>query len=486
MPLRSSIFWSYFGQAVSLLASLASSVVLAHILTPHELGVFAIAFAVSAFLQALGPLGIAAYVIREKSLTDEVVASASTVNGIASVLFAVCLFILSWVPELVLGDASAGVVLRVLSLLPLLNALSFRSTAILQREMRFKRIAAVAAFSACFGAGASIALALVGYSYMSPAYGTIVATAFSSVAYNIAVPHRPSKRFSLAQWKAITWFGFRITSISGVAVVASRTNEILIGRLLGLGPLGLYTRATGLANPIWDSIYGASTRVLYARMSEDVRTTGDLHQTFLRGLENITAVMWPFLMGLAVLSGPVIRIVYGPVWLPAAAPLSLLLISQLITMCFGMNWELFVIRDEVGKQTRIEFIRSAVWIAACLFGCAFGINGAAAASVVAAVLGLLMYLPHVRRLSGIAPGALWSIYRRSGLLTIAAVLPSLLLMMLTGWSSETPLPIILMAAGLGLAIWCVALRQMDHPLWTEVRLLLAARRSASLPSETVP
>src|SRR5690242_10676088 len=125
MPLRSSILWAYFGQGVAVAAAFASSVVLAHILTPHELGVFAIAFAFSGFLQAMGPLGIAAYVIRERNLTDETLASAATVNGVSAVVFAVALFLLSWIPEIVLGDPNAGPVLRVLAILPLFGIFSF-------------------------------------------------------------------------------------------------------------------------------------------------------------------------------------------------------------------------------------------------------------------------------------------------------------------------------------------------------------------------
>ena len=478
MPLRSSILWAYLGQVVSIIAALGSSIILAHILTPHELGVFAIAFAVSGLLQAVGPLGLSAYIIRENQLSEETLASASTLNGVAGIVFALVLFALSAIPKQVLGDPAAGSVLRFLALLPLFAALSFRALSLLQREMRFKRIAIIAAISACSGAAVSIVFAFAGQSYMSPAYGTATAAALSSIGYNVAAPQQFSTRISFAQWKTIASFGFRITSVSGVMAVAGRANEVLVGRLLGLGPLGLYTRATTLANPIWDSIYGTATRVLYARMAEDMRTTGELHMTFLKGLENITAVMWPFLLGLAVLSGPVIFIVFGPVWVPSATPLSLLLIAQVIMMCFGMNWELFVLHDQVSAQSRIEVVRSIIWVAACAIGCSFGLIGAASASVVAALVGLLMYVPHVRRLSGTPKSALTSIYRRSGALTVVAVLPSLVLMVVSHWSFRTSLVWICFAVCLGIVCWCLALRLLNHSLWTDAKTLLACEEKA--------
>jgi O-antigen/teichoic acid export membrane protein len=467
------------GQAISVVAAFGSSVVLAHILTPHELGVFAIAFALSTFVQAMGPLGIAAYVIREHQLSEETLASAFTVNGITGLLFALVLFGLSWIPNLVLGEPTAGPVLRVLSLLPLLSVLSFRPMAILHREMRFKRIAIIAAASACFAAAVSIVLAIEGQSYMSPAYATVAAAGLSSVTYNLAAPRRFGTGISFGQWKTIAWFGFRITSVSGIMVVAGRANEVLVGRLLGLGALGLYSRATTLANPIWDNVYGTATRVLYARMAEDMRTTGELHVTFLRGLENITAVMWPFLIGLAVLSGPVVFHLFGPVWVPAAAPLSVLLVSQMIMMCFGMIWELFIINDEVSTQSRIEIVRSLIWVVACVIGCRFGLVGAALASVIAAIAGFLLYVPHVRRLSGIPRDALPTIYKRSGILTMAAAIPSTLLMIRFAWSPRTPMIFILVSVALGIAFWCAALRFLRHPLWSDARALLYPKQPAS-------
>ena len=53
----------------------------------------------------------------------------------------------------------------------------------------------------------------------------------------------------------------------------------------------------------------------------------------------ITALMWPALIGLAILSGPVVLLLYGAKWLPAALPLSALLVAQFIGVSFGMNWE---------------------------------------------------------------------------------------------------------------------------------------------------
>jgi O-antigen/teichoic acid export membrane protein len=43
-----------------------------------------------------------------------------------------------------------------------------------------------------------------------------------------------------------------------------------------------------------------------------------------------TALLWPAFGGMAVVAGPLIRTVYGPAGLPAAAPLALLALASTV------------------------------------------------------------------------------------------------------------------------------------------------------------
>ena len=131
-------------------------------------------------------------------------------------------------------------------------------------------------------------------------------------------------------------------------------NELALGRLSGLPALGVYVRAANLSNMIWDNVYGSLTRVAFTQLAEDNRQGKPLGDTFLRTLQLVTGFLWPALCGIAVLSQPLVHILYGAKWHPAAAPLSCLMISQAISLSYGLNWELFVINNETGRQVRIR------------------------------------------------------------------------------------------------------------------------------------
>jgi hypothetical protein len=73
---------------------------------------------------------------------------------------------------------------------------------------------------------------------------------------------------------------------------------------------------------------------------------------------------------------PAIFILYGEPWLGAAAPLSLVLIAQVIAVGFGMNWELFVLKDETARQTRIEGVRGGLGLTAFTIGASISLTAA--------------------------------------------------------------------------------------------------------------
>jgi O-antigen/teichoic acid export membrane protein len=246
--------------------------------------------------------------------------------------------------------------------------------------------------------------------------------------------------------------------------------------MLGLASLGLYSRASNLASLIFQNLYGTATGVIFAQLSKTFRETGELRAPFLRGLEMILAVMWPLLIGLAVLSQPAVHILYGAKWQAAAQPLSLLMIAQFVILSFGMNWELFVLRDETARQTNYEIFRAVGGLVLFALGSLFGLSAAAAGRIGEATIGAVAYLPHMSRLSGASLPEFGKVYLESVLLTIAAVSPSLGLMLWSGWSPETSPILIALAVLSGLGLWALALKQLRHPFLNEILHVLERMR----------
>lgn len=478
MSIRRSLAWAFSGQFTAFIIHFTGLIIISRLLSPREIGIYAIAMAALGIAQVFTTFGVASYIIREQELTPGTLESAFTVNAVLVAGLSVVLVGVSFAAGPLLDAPEAGSVLRIIAISNLLAIINFRPSVMLQREMQFKQLSFIGVVNTLVQTVATISFALAGASYMSAAYGVLCA-ALAGTALTAALGrHHISFGLSRAHWRPITTFGFQMMSVSGVATMTGKMSDLLLGRILGVTALGLYGRASSLNDMIFNNLYGTATRVVFVQLSKDYRERGDWRGTYLRSFAMITAFMWPVLLGLAILARPVIMLLYGERWLPAALPLSALMVAQFIGVAFGMNWELFVLRGETGRQARYEVTRLVLGIPIFAVGCLFGIVAAGMSKIFDALIGLFVYYPHVNRLAYLKGGEIPQIYWTSAVLTLVAVVPSAGVMTIYGWSPHTPLALITGAVLLGIAFWLIAIFAMRHPLRDEMVLLARRLRPA--------
>jgi O-antigen/teichoic acid export membrane protein len=263
--------------------------------------------------------------------------------------------------------------------------------------------------------------------------------------------------------------------ISGVNALNLRLSEMSLGSILGLSALGFYGRASSLPAQLYQNIYAASSNVIFSRLSQDLRGSGEFHDSYLRFMRLILGLLWPMMFGLAILAQPVIHLLYGAKWQAAAAPLSLLTCASAVLVAVGMSNEVFILRRETQRQLKIEGLRAFVGIGLFVAAATISLTLAAAAKVAEAVFAFLLYYRPMNRLVGGPRGALQQVYLESVIVTLPAVLPALGLMVYTRWSPQTPLPMAIAAIVTGVLSWAIALRWRRHPIANEVGNVVRAR-----------
>ncbi len=482
MSIRTSLAWSYGSQALTLVINFAASVAVARLLSPREVGTYALAMAISGILAVFTSLNLQSYVVREGELAPDTVRSIYTLNALTKAALALAMLGIAAVEQVVFGQAAIAAVLAISSVGPLFDIFEFVPAALYQREMQYGVLSRVGLGRTVITAGVTVTCAAVGFGARAQAFGPVAGAIFAATCYSVLrrrdLVIRPTRR----GLKPAAVFGLQIMSISGVAQITQRLSDLVLARFLGIAALGLYSRASNLANIVFGNVYGLATGVVFVKLAKDLRETGSLRATFVLSLRMITACVWPLMAGIGVLSGPLISILYGPKWLAAAPALSLLMLSQFIVLGFGMNWELFVLRRETARQVRFEAARATVGLAAFAIGSLFSITAAALGRVVEAIVGYVLYRPHVDRLAGTEKGDLERVFGESLLLTAIAVAPSLLLMTVERWAHDTSPPLIAGAVGLGVAGWFAALVARRHPLIAELRLALGKLRAMQTPA----
>ena len=446
-----------------------TSIVLARLLTPYEMGIFAVAVAVVGLLSIIRALGLPAYLVRSTELSESLLASVFTVNAIIAILLSVAIVALSALGGALLGDPGVRRSLLVMAVVPLLGIFDFLPATLIERTGNFRLVALLNVARALIANGTTLALALSDFSYMSMVYGQVVSTAVSVIGFNIIGWRHVRLHIGFADGRDIMRYALQMVSISGVTIFATRMSELMLGRTLGLDALGLYSRASGLTTTILDNLHLIVVRIIFVEFSNQKRKGWSLRDSYLKIVAIMTALLWPVFAGLAVLAGPVVLTLYGQAWIAAAPPLSLLCLAALVAVSITMTWEVFNVSQETARQARIEFVRAGIGLALFAAGCLVSMVAAALARVGEAIFSVALYRPHLERMTDTRWSDLIPIYLESILLTVLAVMPATVVMALHGWSPSTPLPPIAVAVAIGIAAWLGGLALLRHPLYQELR-----------------
>lgn len=474
MAVRRSLAWTTFGQASFMIMNFAGAIVVARLLGPFDMGVFAVAMAVVGLVGVIQSMGLDAFLVREHHLTPKIVETAAAVNLVICLVMSAAIVALALAGGALFNQPEVRDVLLVVAIVPIVGHFNFLPQTMLERRGDFRTLALIKTCSTAFGLVITITLAAHGYRFMSLAYSQLANAIVSNLAATIITRREITFRLSFAEWGRVSRFGFQLFAISAFNRTTARLSEIILGRTLGIAALGLYTRASSNTGQLWDSVHGIIGKVVFVDFSNEVRAGRPLRERYLKVLEVMSGLMWPLFGVVALLAGPLVNLVYGARWHGAANPLSLLCISGIIFVSTTMVWEVLILYDETSRQVRLDALKTVIGTTLFVVGCFISLEAAAAARIGEAIVAQFMYRRHLIRLTRAPASAFGAVYVRSGLSMLAAMLPAAALMITWRFQARVPLEQVALAIGGGGLLWLAVLRATHHVLYQE--LLRLARR----------
>ncbi|MGY1831486.1 lipopolysaccharide biosynthesis protein [Geodermatophilus sp. SYSU D01180] len=401
--------WSVASTAIGKLSTLAIGVVLARILGPEEFGTFAVALVALLAVLSFNELGVSLAIVRWPGDPREIAPTIATLSVASSaVVYAGC-----WMAapafSTVMGQPEATPVVRLLCVCVLVNGLVAVPAALLQRGFRQDRKLAADQVTTWGGALVSLGCAVAGMGAMSLAVGQLTGSVAGAVLLAAFAPSGLRFGFDRARVRALLGFGLPLAGSSIVVFAVTNVDRLVVGAVLGPVPLGFYVLAVNLSNwPV--SVFSQPVRAVapaaLARLHHDPAA---MRSVFLTSAGLLAAVTFPVCALLGGAAEPLVRLLYGTVWTPAAEVLPWLAALAALRILFELHYDFLVVL----ARTRVVLVAQVLWLAmlvpATMLGArAAGAEGAAAAQVlVAALIVLPAYLTAVRR-EDVRPRALLS------------------------------------------------------------------------------
>jgi PST family polysaccharide transporter len=384
--------WSLLGTFVTKVGSFAMGLVLARILAPADFGVYAIAIAATAVLMHINDVGLIAATVQWRGKLEEMAPTAATM----AMVLATGIYGLFWLVAPMFaaaaGNASATPVVRILALIIVIDGVTAVRAGALMRNFQQGRLVTANSIGLVVNAVVAIGLAAGGAGPYAFAWGQVANALVTGVLIFIFgdVPFKYGLDRAIARKLLI--FGVPLAASLGVEAFVTNVQFTIIGHLSGPVLVGFYLLAFNVAS--WaQSTLGQAIRYVsvagFSRLSE--HHDDALNDGVQRSMPLLVTVVAPIVALTSVLAAPLIELLYGHEWSPAAAVLRILVGLTLVRMTTGLCMDALMGAGATKSALWLNLgwavvLFPALWVATKMGG----IHGAAVAQT---GVGLLVAVP---------------------------------------------------------------------------------------------
>lgn len=451
-----------------------ASLIVARLLSPHELGAFSIALAAVVIAQTLRSAGVNMFLIAAPQLDEAKVRTALGLAMIASFGLAVLIFAIAPAIAAFYREPVIATVLRIVCVSYLLAPYQVLAHGLLTRALRFKSLLVATLSSSAIGAGIAISLALHGWGSLSMAWSSLAGGVTLLAVMIAARPPQFVFRPALVQWRSVSAFTGWVLGGTLLGQFGPRLNELFVGRALGIAPAAYLDRAEMLPRMLWNYAAPPVLSILSPLVAHELRQGIDAQGSLLLRMRLFGCIFSPILVGIATQSAPILIGLYGWQWQASIAPAPWLCIAAAIT---GQFVVLNASMNGLGQARALFFLglveqgaRIAMLVLLSWTQITWVAMGAVAVSLVYAAaairLGARLKLFTVREaLASLAPAV--------AICTVVGAAGLLIDRMRGGGIPAHPIPAVLEAAAVLAVVWIAAVALFQRPviraLWKLVR-----------------
>ena len=299
--------------------------VLTRIISPEDfgkVGTLSIFFVVA---NTLMDAGLGGSLIKESHLTKRDCSTISSFNVTVSLFLYCLLFLFAPLIESFYGVEGLAKVSRLLCLIFVINSFGLVPRALLTRNLRFKTLSIISIISVTVAAIVSIILAFNDYRVYALIAYQVTNSICNVLISTVVSGYWVSFGFSSDSFKRLFKFGVFTTISTTIDTIYENLTTTLFGKFLNMQEAGYLHQAKRLeefpSQGITTTISNVSFPVLTKLRDDRTRFNAECNSTF----KIVLLLLTPLLLSIALYSKPIIVLLFGDMWIPAAPYLSVLI-----------------------------------------------------------------------------------------------------------------------------------------------------------------
>lgn len=292
-------------------------VLLARLLSPEDFGIIVLVTVFVAIANLIAQNGLSTALVQKKTIDQIDCSSVFFFNLSVSTTLYILLYFIAPIIASFFEESQLTNLIRILSLTLFIGTLNSVQNAIIARNMEFKKLF----FSSLC---ASIIAGLIGISMAISKFGiwSLVAHQISNqllvtLILLFAVQWRPEFIFSWNRVKSLYSYGWKLMVSSLIDALYSNIRNIIIGKMFSPSILAFYNRGEQFPSLIINNINGSIQSVLLPALSAYQDNQFKVKMMVRRSIITSSFIIFPMMVGLAVIADPLVRVLLSEKWLPS-------------------------------------------------------------------------------------------------------------------------------------------------------------------------
>lgn len=359
------------------------SIVLARLLAPEDYGLIALVTVFITISQVFVDSGMGSALIQKKNADDLDFSSVFYFNIAACLALYALLFLLSPVIAAYYGKAELTAVIRVLGIMIVISAVKNVQQAYVSKHMLFKRFFFATLGGTLGAAMLGIAMAYAGFGVWALVAQQLFNTLIDTIILWVTVKWRPVRAFSFKRLKGLFSYGWKLLVSSLIDTVYNNLRQLIIGKVYSSSDLAYYNKGRSFPNMIVLNINSSINSVLLPAMSQSQDDIQRVKSMTRRSITVSSYMMWPLMIGLAVVAEPVIRILLTEKWIQSVPYLRVFCIIFAFQPIQTANLNAIKAMGRSGMFLKLEIVKKIIGVGILLIAMHYG--------VFAIALSLLVY-----------------------------------------------------------------------------------------------
>ena len=356
------VFWSSIDRFSSQGIQFIFSILIARMLLPSDYGVIAMLGIFLAVSQSFIDSGFGIALVQKIDRTETDFSTVFYFNILVACFFYGLLWIISPYIASFYDIPLLESVTKAVALTLIFNALGGIQNAKLTIAIDFKTRAKISLMCTISTGIIGLIMAYKGYGVWALVTQNIANSILNATLLWLFVRWIPQRTFSMQSFRQLFGFGSKLLASGLLDTIYNNIYPLVIGKFFSASTLGVYSRASSLAQYPSSNLTSVLQSVTFPVLSSIQNDEERLGNAYRRLLRMSVFIIFPLMIGLSAVADPFIRLVLTDKWEGAIYLLQIVCFSMMWYPVHAINLNLLQVKGRSDYFLKLEIIKKIIGV----------------------------------------------------------------------------------------------------------------------------